>query len=59
MNIRGIHLGGILEFSSPNVITIREREKYMAAAKKAGARVRVVSCVMKESYGIVSTLQSG
>jgi hypothetical protein len=52
-------LGGILEFSSPNVITIREREKYMAAAKKAGARVRVVSCVMKESYGIVSTLQSG
>ena len=41
------------------MITIREREKYMAAAKKAGARVRVVSCVMKESYGIVSMANIG
>ena|ERR1700761_4027186 len=29
----------------------------MAAAKNAGASVRVVSCVMKESYGTISWIQ--
>jgi hypothetical protein len=58
MNMRGIHFGGSREFSAPNVMTIRESEKYMAAAKNAGARVRVVSCVMNESLIQVSIMVS-
>jgi hypothetical protein len=43
MKILGMYFGGIREFSAPKVMTIRAREKYMAAAKNAGASVSDVS----------------
>ncbi|KAL7358607.1 hypothetical protein ACKS0A_02639 [Histoplasma ohiense] len=40
MKIRGYQAAGMREFSRPNVVTILERQKYIPAARKAGAIVK-------------------
>lgn len=47
IKIRGKERGLIREFDAPNVITIRDKVRYIPAAKKAGAMVKQIICNKK------------
>lgn len=45
--MRGYDSGFMREFSGPKVTTMRERVRYMPAARKAGAMVKQTICIKK------------